>query len=64
LLEANDLSLQIMATINTQLTQRGLLLKTGTVLGTSGNVHDVTQGVKKRADAKSGIQWHIAMRPE
>jgi IS5 family transposase len=53
-----------------------------TVVGTSGNVHDVTQGnsllqgqesvafgdagyqgVEKRADAKSGIQWHIAMRP-
>jgi transposase, IS5 family len=96
LLEANNLSLQIMATINTLLTQRGLMLKTGTVvdatliaapsstknkdrardpemhsskkgeqmyfgmkvhigadaesglvhtvLGTSGNVHDVTQG--------------------
>lgn len=134
LLEANDLSLQIMGTINAMLTQRGLLLKTGTVVdatliaapsstknkdhardpemhsskkgeqmyfgmkahigadaesglvhtvvGTSGNVHDVTQGnsllqgqesvafgdagyqgVEKRADAKSGIQWHIAMRP-
>jgi transposase, IS5 family len=96
LLEANNLSLQIMATINALLTQRGLLLKTGTVVdatliaapsstknkdhardpemhsskkgeqmyfgmkahigadaesglvhtvvGTSGNVHDVTQG--------------------
>ena len=96
LLEANNLSLQIMATINALLTQRGLMLKTGTVvdatliaapsstknkdrardpemhsskkgeqmyfgmkahigadaesglvhtvLGTSGNVHDVTQG--------------------
>jgi transposase, IS5 family len=96
LLEANNLSLQIMATINALLTQRGLLLKTGTVvdatliaapsstknkdhardpemhsskkgeqmyfgmkahigadaesglvhtvMGTSGNVHDVTQG--------------------
>jgi IS5 family transposase len=96
LLEANNLSLQIMATINTLLTQRGLMLKTGTVvdatliaapsstknkdhardpemhsskkgeqmyfgmkahigadaesglvhtvMGTSGNVHDVTQG--------------------
>lgn len=134
LLEANNLSLQIMATINALLTQRGLMLKTGTVVdatliaapsstknkdhardpemhsskkgeqmyfgmkahigadaesglvhtvvGTSGNVHDVTQGnsllhgqesvafgdagyqgVEKRADVKSGIQWHIAMRP-
>ena len=134
LLEANNLSLQIMATINALLTQRGLLLKTGTVvdatliaapsstknkdrardpemhsskkgeqmyfgmkahigadaesglvhtvMGTSGNVHDVTQGnsllhgqesvafgdagyqgVEKRADANSGIKWHIAMRP-
>jgi transposase, IS5 family len=134
LLEANNLSLQIMATINALLTQRGLLLKTGTVVdatliaapsstknkdnardpemhsskkgeqmyfgmkahigadaesglvhtvvGTSGNVHDVTQGnsllhgqesvafgdagyqgLDKRTDAKSGIQWHIAMRP-
>jgi IS5 family transposase len=134
MLEANNLSLQIMATINALLTQRGLLLKTGTVVdatliaapsstknkdhardpqmhsskkgnqmyfgmkahigadaesglvhtvvGTSGNVHDVTQGnsllqgqesvafgdagyqgVEKRVDAKSGIQWHIAMRP-
>lgn len=134
LLEANNLSLQIMGTINALLTQRGLMLKTGTVVdatliaapsstknkdhardpqmhsskkgsqmyfgmkahigadaesglvhtvvGTSGNVHDVTQGnsllqgqeslafgdagyqgVEKRADAKSGIQWHIAMRP-
>jgi IS5 family transposase len=134
LLEVNNLSLQIMATINALLTQRGLMLKTGTVVdatliaapsstknkdrardpemrsskkgeqmyfgmkahigadaesglvhtvvGTSGNVHDVTQGnsllqgqesvafgdagyqgVEKRADAKSGIQWHIAMRP-
>ena len=96
LLEANNLSLQIMATINALLSQRGLLLKTGTVVdatliaapsstknidhardpemhsskkgeqmyfgmkahigadaesglvhtvvGTSGNVHDVTQG--------------------
>ena len=32
LLEANNLSLQIMATINALLTQRGLLLKTGTVV--------------------------------
>jgi IS5 family transposase len=134
LLEANNLSLQIMATINALLTQRGLLLKKGTVVdatliaapsstknkdhardpemhsskkaeqmyfgmkahigadaesglvhtvvGTSGNVHDVTQGncllhgqesvafgdagyqgVEKRADAKTNIQWHIAMRP-
>jgi IS5 family transposase len=134
LLEANNLSLQIMATINALLTQRGLMLKTGTVvdatliaapsstknkdrardpemhsskkgeqmyfgmkahigadaesglvhtvMGTSGNVHDVTQGnsllhgqesvafgdagyqgVEKRADANSGIKWHIAMRP-
>ena len=44
LLEVNNLSLQIMATINALLTQRGLMLKTGTVMGTSGNVHDVTQG--------------------
>ncbi len=134
LLEASNLSLQIMATINALLTQRGLMLKTGTVVdatliaapsstknkdhardpemhsskkgeqmyfgmkahigadaesglvhsvvGTSGNVHDVThgnsllhgqesvafgdagyQGVEKRADVKSGIKWHIAMRP-
>ena len=134
LLEANNLSLQIMATINALLSQRGLLLKTGTVVdatliaapsstknndhardpemhsskkgeqmyfgmkahigadaesglvhtvvGTSGNVHDVTQGnnllhgqesvafgdagyqgIEKRADAKTNIQWHIAMRP-
>jgi transposase, IS5 family len=53
-----------------------------TVIGTSGNVHDVTegnsllhgqevmgfgdagyQGVDKRADAKQGVKWHIAMRP-
>ena len=134
MLEANNLSLQIMGTINSMLTQRGLMLKTGTVVdatliaapsstknkdhardpemhsskkgnqmyfgmkahigadaesglvhtvvGTSGNVHDVTQGnsllqgqesvafgdagyqgVEKRADVKSGIKWHIAMRP-
>ena len=86
LLETNNLSLQIMGTINALLTQRGLMLKTGTIVGTSGNVHDVTQGnsllqgqesvafgdagyqgVEKRTDAqsnaKSGIQWHIAMRP-
>jgi transposase, IS5 family len=134
LLEANNLSLQIMGTINALLTQRGLMLKTGTVvdatliaapsstknkdhardpemhsskkgeqmyfgmkahigadaesglvhtvLGISGNVHDVTQGnsllhgqesvafgdagyqgIEKRTDAKTNIQWHIAMRP-
>ena len=32
LLEANNLSLQIMAAINATLTKRGLLLKTGTVV--------------------------------
>jgi IS5 family transposase len=44
LLQANNLSLQIMGTINALLTQHGLMLKTGNVVGTSGNVHDVTQG--------------------
>ena len=53
-----------------------------TVRGTSGNVHDVTegnsllhgqethaygdagyQGVQKRPDSKTGVNWHIAMRP-
>ena len=53
-----------------------------TVRGTAGNVHDVTegnsllhgqeqfafgdagyQGIDKRPDAKSAVQWHVAMRP-
>ena len=32
LLEANDLSVQILATVNTTLTEKGLLLKQGTVV--------------------------------
>jgi transposase, IS5 family len=133
-LEKHKLAPQILATVNELLTQKGLLLKTGTVVdatlipapsstknktqsrdpemhsskkgnqwhfgmkahigadadsglvhsvrGTSGHVSDVTegnsllhgqesvafgdagyQGIDKRADAKTDVTWHVAMRP-
>ena len=134
LLEEHGLSTQIMAAINATLAQKGLMLKTGTVvdatliaapsstknkggerdpemhqtkkgnqwhfgmkchigvdadsglvhsvMGTAANVSDVTQGnallhgeeklafgdagfqgVDKRPDAKTGVKWHVAMKP-
>jgi IS5 family transposase len=133
-LEKHKLAEQILVTVNELLTQKGLLLKTGTVVdaslipapsstknktqsrdpemhsskkgnqwhfgmkahigadaqsglvhsvkGTSGHVSDVTegnsllhgqesvafgdagyQGIDKRADAKTHVIWHVAMRP-
>jgi IS5 family transposase len=43
LLEAHGLAQRILETVNALLSQRGLLLKSGTVVGTSANVNDVTQ---------------------
>jgi IS5 family transposase len=54
LLEKNNLSLQLLATVNATLTAKGLMLKSGTVvdatlglvhtvIGTAANVNDVTQ---------------------
>src|SRR5665647_2515072 len=133
-LEKHKLAEKILATVNELLSQRGLLLKTGTVVdatliaaptstknkdqardpdmhsskkgnqwyfgmkahigadaesglvhtvrGTSGHVSDIAegntllhgqetvafgdagyQGIEKRPDAKTGVTWHVAMRP-
>jgi IS5 family transposase len=68
LLDANKLSLQIMAVINAALTKRGLLLNTGTVVDTTliaapSSTKNIT-GVRDPEihQTKKGNQWHFGMK--
>jgi len=65
LLEANNLSLQIMAAINATLTKRGLLLKTGTVVDAtliaapSSTKNSTGERDPEMHQTKKGNQWHF-----
>ena len=68
LLEANNLSLQIMAAINATLTKRGLLLKTGTVVDAtliaapSSTKNSTGERDPEMHQTKKGNQWHFGMK--
>ena len=68
LLEEHDLSLQIMAAINATLAQKGLLLKTGTVVdATLIAAPSSTKNISGERDpemhqTKKGNQWHFGMK--
>jgi IS5 family transposase len=58
LLEKNKLTDQILAHVNDLLRGKGLHGEEDTVFADSGY-----RGAHKRADAKPGVTWHIAVRP-
>jgi IS5 family transposase len=68
LLEANDLSIQLMAAINTILAAKGLLLKSGTVV--DATLIAAPPSTKNRTgerdpemhQTKKGNQWHFGMK--
>jgi IS5 family transposase len=68
LLEANDLALQIMATVNAMLAARGLLLKAGTAV--DATLIAAPSSTKNKDGArdpemhqtKKGNQWHFGMK--
>jgi IS5 family transposase len=68
LLEANDLSIQLMAAINTILATKGLLLKSGTVV--DATLIAAPPSTKNRTgerdpamhQTKKGNQWHFGMK--
>jgi len=68
LLEANDLSIQLMAAINTLLATKGLLLKSGTVV--DATLIAAPPSTKNRTgerdpemhQTKKGNQWHFGMK--
>lgn len=68
LLETHDLAAQVLATVNAQLIDRGLMLKTGTVVdATLLAAPSSTKNEKKERDpemhqAKKGNQWHFGMK--
>ena len=68
LLEAHDLSLQILATVNATLAAKGLLLKSGTVVdATLIAAPSLTKNSSGERDpemhqTKKGNQWHFGMK--
>ena len=68
LLEANELALQIMATVNAMLTAKGLLLKAGTAVdATLIAAPSSTKSATGKRDpdmhqTKKGNQWHFGMK--
>jgi IS5 family transposase len=68
LLEAGDLSLQIMAAINATLSAKGLMLKTGTVVDAtliaapSSTKNKDGERDPEMQQAKKGNQWHFGMK--
>jgi len=68
LLEANDLSLQILATVNATLTAKGLMLKQGTVVDAtliaapSSTKNQDGQRDPEMHQTKKGNQWHFGMK--
>jgi IS5 family transposase len=68
LLEANNLSLQILATVNATLTAKGLLLKSGTVVDAtliaapSSTKNSSDERDPEMHQTKKGNQWHFGMK--
>ena len=68
LLEAHDLSLQILATVNATLTAKGLLLKQGTVVDAtliaapSSTKNSTGTRDPEMHQTKKGNQWHFGMK--
>jgi IS5 family transposase len=68
LLERNNLSLQIMATINATLAAKGLMLRTGTVVDAtiiaapSSTKNSSGERDPEMHQAKKGNQWHFGMK--
>ena len=68
LLEQNNLSIQLLATINATLAQKGLMLKTGTVVdATLIAAPSSTKNSRGERDpemhqTKKGSQWHFGMK--
>jgi IS5 family transposase len=67
-LEAHDLSLQILATVNATLTAKGLLLKQGTVVDAtliaapSSTKNQGGSRDREMHQTKKGNQWHFGMK--
>ncbi len=68
LLEAHNLSLQILATVNATLAAKGLLLKSGTVVDAtliaapSSTKNSSGERDPERHQTKKGNQWHFGMK--
>ena len=68
LLEDNNLSIQLLATINATLAKKGLLLKTGTVVDAtliaapSSTKNSSGERDPEMHQAKKGNQWHFGMK--
>jgi IS5 family transposase len=68
LLEANDLSLKLLATINATLATKGLMLKTGTVVDAtliaapSSTKNSSGERDPEMHQTKKGNQWHFGMK--
>ena len=68
LLEAHDLSLQILATVNATLAAKGLLLKSGTVVDAtliaapSSTKNSSGERAPEMHQTKKGNQWHFGMK--
>jgi IS5 family transposase len=68
LLEAHGLGQQILATVNTKLIDRGLMLKTGTVVDAtliaapSSTKNDTGERDPEMHQTKKGNQWHFGMK--
>jgi len=68
LLEAHDLSLQILATVNATLSAKGLLLKQGTVVDAtliaapSSTKNSSGERDPEMHQTKKGNQWHFGMK--
>ena len=68
LLEQNDLGVQILGAVNAKLIDRGLLLKTGTVVDAtliaapSSTKNDKGERDPEMHQTKKGNQWHFGMK--
>ena len=68
MLEQNDLGAQILAAVNAKLIDRGLMLKTGTVVDAtliaapSSTKNDKGQRDPEMHQTKKGNQWHFGMK--
>jgi IS5 family transposase len=68
MLEQNDLGVQILAAVNAKLIDRGLLLKTGTVVDAtliaapSSTKNDKGERDPEMHQTKKGNQWHFGMK--
>lgn len=68
MLEQNDLGVQILAAVNAKLIDRGLLLKTGTVVDAtliaapSSTKNDKGERDPEMHQTKKGKQWHFGMK--